>query len=504
MPPRRIPTKPAAPKGGTVKEISKEGAELEKLENKVKEQDDQLVKLHKTIDVQRDEIMTLKQNMETLLGFDEKVTSLTRKVEAITGVYDDLHEKMHEMDKTKRNNLLFYGIKPDFLPEIQHQLDQKIHEIIRHRLCFSRDVPTTKITRMLTGPEVRGSRPVLVSFASYKDREEILSKSRLLKGTNIYITEDLSRKMREHRSELTKYMRQIRTRSPHKKCTIRYDKLYIDNTPYVWDEVQAAVVRYVPPESQRPLSRNNYSRMDESYYGGGGSAGLVRSTSVPSVNGVLKDMHALQVAGGLSDRLVDSEMRAGGSRTSLASGKFASNESLHLGGGAPHEQPEMCVTPIIEEGMLSPRRGGGVSVYEAAGHGGYMMNGGSFSPRSLSPLHQQQLMQQQLPPPSPTAHPDAGGPYNPQTIRTDANVTPLKLRGPTKRGGEKSNAKSSEPPEAAPPSANTDENPVPQAQPPVQPEASQEQTPPAPSEQPPANDSDVKTSEKVSNEKAAE
>ena len=35
MPPRRIPTKPAAPKEGTVKEISKEGAELEKLENKV-------------------------------------------------------------------------------------------------------------------------------------------------------------------------------------------------------------------------------------------------------------------------------------------------------------------------------------------------------------------------------------------------------------------------------------------------------------------------------------
>ena len=60
------------------------------------------------------------------------------------------------------------------------------------------------------GPEVRGSRPVLVSFASYKDREEILSKSRLLKGTNIYITEDLSRKMREHRSELTKYMRQVK------------------------------------------------------------------------------------------------------------------------------------------------------------------------------------------------------------------------------------------------------------------------------------------------------
>ena len=60
-------------------------------------------------------------------GFDEKVTSLTSKVEAITGVYDDLHEKMHEMDKTRKNNLLFYGIKPDFLPEIQHQLDQVLN-----------------------------------------------------------------------------------------------------------------------------------------------------------------------------------------------------------------------------------------------------------------------------------------------------------------------------------------------------------------------------------------
>ena len=85
---------------------------------------------------------------------------------------------------------------------------------MRHRLCLTRDIPTTKITRMLTGPEVRGSRPVLVNFAYWKDREEVLSKSRLLKGTNIYITEDLSRKMREHRSELNKYMRQVRNDAP--------------------------------------------------------------------------------------------------------------------------------------------------------------------------------------------------------------------------------------------------------------------------------------------------
>ena len=62
---------------------------------------------------------------------------------------------------------------------------------------------------MLTGPEVRGCRPVLIHFANWKDREEVLAKSKLLRGTNIYVTEDLSRKIREHRNELNKFMREV-------------------------------------------------------------------------------------------------------------------------------------------------------------------------------------------------------------------------------------------------------------------------------------------------------
>ena len=74
---------------------------------------------------------------------------------------------------------------------------------------MNREIPTTKIARMLTGPEVRGCRPILIHFANWKDREEVLAKSRLLRGTNIYVTEDLSRKIREHRNELNKFMREV-------------------------------------------------------------------------------------------------------------------------------------------------------------------------------------------------------------------------------------------------------------------------------------------------------
>ena len=63
---------------------------------------------------------------------------------------------------------------------------------------------------MYTGPEVSGSRPVLVTFETFKDREEVilnsslillqvLRKGNLLKGSNIHISEDISKRVRESR-----------------------------------------------------------------------------------------------------------------------------------------------------------------------------------------------------------------------------------------------------------------------------------------------------------------
>ena len=54
-----------------------------------------------------------------------------------------------------------------------------------------------------------GSIIKYLQYTSLKDREEVLSKSKLLKSANIYVSEDFSRKTREHRNELFKYMRYV-------------------------------------------------------------------------------------------------------------------------------------------------------------------------------------------------------------------------------------------------------------------------------------------------------
>jgi len=40
---------------------------------------------------------------------------------------------------------------------------------------------------MLTGPEVRGCRPVLVNFSIWKDREEVFAKSKLLRVSYLFV-----------------------------------------------------------------------------------------------------------------------------------------------------------------------------------------------------------------------------------------------------------------------------------------------------------------------------
>jgi len=90
--------------------------------------------------------------------------------------------------------------------------------------------------KQFSGPEVRGTRPVLVTFENFKDRETVLRLAKTLKKANIHVTEDLSRRTRECRSvknlksicfvlktsliraELRKFLRQIKKINPEKNC----------------------------------------------------------------------------------------------------------------------------------------------------------------------------------------------------------------------------------------------------------------------------------------------
>ena len=65
--------------------------------------------------------------------------------------------------------------------------------IVKSSLALRREIVLTKVSRLYTGPEVSGCRPVVVTFEDFKDREEVLRKTSMLRSSNIHITEDMSK-----------------------------------------------------------------------------------------------------------------------------------------------------------------------------------------------------------------------------------------------------------------------------------------------------------------------
>ena len=112
----------------------------------------------------------------------------------------------------------------------------------------------TKVVRLWNGPSFRGLKPILVTFHLFKDKEDILRKSPLLRGTNIYITEDYSRKVRKHREELLKFAKMVKARQTGVRCLLQYDRLYVDNDVYLYNDVEQRVQRVLMkiPEGGEP------------------------------------------------------------------------------------------------------------------------------------------------------------------------------------------------------------------------------------------------------------
>ena len=101
---------------------------------------------------------------------------------------------------------------------------------------------------------------MVVTFQEFKDREEVLRKSGVLKGNNIHITEDMSRwakiafdvfkyifrRVREGRAELRKFLRDVKRQNPAANTVLQYDKLFVNHRCYVFSDIQGKVVEYSP------------------------------------------------------------------------------------------------------------------------------------------------------------------------------------------------------------------------------------------------------------------
>ncbi len=173
------------------------------------------------------------------------LSSVCRRLSRLESSCDEAQERLFQLDRARRNNLVFYGVRSGG-GEGGEECEGRIRSLLRVRLLMTREVPLSRVEKLRGGPSFRGVRPIRVSFGLFGDREEVLRKApAMLKETGVYVTEDFSRKVLRHREELARFARaEKRARGdPSLRCVLQYDRLFMGREAFLYNEVEGRVER---------------------------------------------------------------------------------------------------------------------------------------------------------------------------------------------------------------------------------------------------------------------
>lgn len=135
-----------------------------------------------------------------------------------------------------RCNLLFFGITDD-KSESWSSSESKVIDICNQHLGIAIDPAQIDCAHRLGQYNGEKSRPVIVKFAFFKDKQRVIEKGYKFKNTNFAVREDFSLQTRIARRKLIEF---ARIKNAQFKLTL--DKLRIDNNVYTYDAASATVV----------------------------------------------------------------------------------------------------------------------------------------------------------------------------------------------------------------------------------------------------------------------
>ncbi|KAL1446372.1 hypothetical protein WDU94_006604 [Cyamophila willieti] len=182
--------------------------ELKEMKTLVKDQSGKLGK-----EVHR-EITRINENI------DSKLTPLVLEVKRLRENLKKCEDKIYDMEKDKRKrNILIHGINIHRQTRTETQLKHFFRENLQ-MILKTEDIDFIKEL----GRDKKG--PILLGLTSWRKKTEIMKNARKLKGSNMFISEDLSPEVLLTRKTLVPEMMNYRMQGHH--AIIKYDKLYVN------------------------------------------------------------------------------------------------------------------------------------------------------------------------------------------------------------------------------------------------------------------------------------
>lgn len=210
------------------------------------------------LDTIKEDIHDLKESVTHVLQTGETAIKQSKQNEArIESIECELKNLKCKLSKehdarlkletfSRRSNLRFLGI-PE---EEREQSEALVRKILREKMDIQEnDIYVERCHRL--GPKSPGkTRPIIIKFTMFKDRELVWGNKLKLRGTDIFITEDFPAEIESKRSVLMPVFKEVvrdRENFPvgqKPRVALVVDKLFINTEMYTIDTLDRLPERY--------------------------------------------------------------------------------------------------------------------------------------------------------------------------------------------------------------------------------------------------------------------
>lgn len=165
---------------------------------------------------------------------DKQLSSLERKIELLESENKELKHQVHLTQRfLKKKNLIIYGV-----PERNSEnLVESVIDLIKEKLEINLRIEDISECFRL-GKIINKDRPILIGLVSSLKRTELLKNKTKLKGTNIFINEDLVAADRENKKFLVEKLKEARAQN--REAKLKGNKLIVDGVSYTSEEASGS------------------------------------------------------------------------------------------------------------------------------------------------------------------------------------------------------------------------------------------------------------------------
>ncbi|XP_072141924.1 uncharacterized protein [Dermacentor andersoni] len=179
----------------------------------------------------------LESHYQTLLPIRSEVDAMRTTTEQAIFRISELEARIDDAEnRSRRDNLIFYGIPDPSSSETTADSERLIVELCRDRLQLTIDPKEIERAHRIGRHSPNHSRPLIAKFTFHKTKVNILSSGRKLKGTDYSISEDFSRSVRNSRKHLVAF-----AKGKGVPFSLRFKTLFIGSRRYTFDAASSSV-----------------------------------------------------------------------------------------------------------------------------------------------------------------------------------------------------------------------------------------------------------------------